>query len=94
MIPNNAAQEERFTIPTNMRVPATSVMSRQFEADTHTESDGQENLSKWESKGNALEGRAFVVVARKVSDSVIAMAQSAEAARVRKRQESKSKFFG
>ena len=34
VIPNKAAQQERFTIPTNMRVPADSVIHRLFEADT------------------------------------------------------------
>jgi hypothetical protein len=92
VIPNKAAQQERFTIPTNMRVPVNSVIHRQFEAITQTDSDGQENLSHWESKGKPLEGRAVIVEARKVSDRVIAIVQPVEAVRVKKRQESKSMF--
>jgi hypothetical protein len=92
VIPNKAAQQERFTIPTNMRVPVNSVIHRQFEAITQTDSNGQENLSHWESKGKPLEGRAVVVEARKVSDRVIAIVQPVEAVRVKKRQESKSMF--
>jgi hypothetical protein len=93
VIPNKAAQQERFTIPTNMRVPADSVIYRQFEADTQTDSDGQENLSQWESKGNPLEGRAVVVEARKLSDRVIVIVQPVEALRVKNRDESRSMFL-
>jgi hypothetical protein len=93
VIPNKAAQQERFTIPTNMRVPADSVIHHQFEANTQTGGEGRENLSQWESKGKPLEGRAVVVEARKVSDRVIAIVQPVEAVRVKKRQESKSMFL-
>jgi hypothetical protein len=89
---NNAAQQERFTIPTNMRVPADSVIHRLFEADTQTDANGQENLSQWESRGHPLESRAVVVEARKVSDRVIGIVQPVEAVRVKKRQDSRSMF--
>jgi hypothetical protein len=42
VVPNKAAQEERFTIPTNMRVPADSVIDRLFAAEPQTNGDGQE----------------------------------------------------
>jgi hypothetical protein len=81
VIPNKAAQEERFTIPTNMRVPAASVIHRLFVADPQTDDDGQEDLDQWESQGKPLEGRAVVVEGRKVSDRVIAIVQPVEAVR-------------
>jgi hypothetical protein len=92
VILNRAAQQERFTIPTNMRVPVNSVIHRQFEASLQTKSVGQENLSHWESKGKPLEDRAVVVEARKIFDRVIAIVQPVEAVKVKKRQESKSMF--
>ena len=78
VIPNKAAQQEQFTIPTNMRVPADSVIHRLFDADPQTAGDGQEDLNQWESKGKRLEGRAVVVEARKVADRVIAIVQPVE----------------
>ena len=78
VVPNKAAQQERFTIPKNMRVPADSVIHRLFEADPQTNGDGQENLHQWESQGKPLEGRAVFVEARKVPDRVIAMIQPTE----------------
>lgn len=83
VIPNNAAQQERFTIPTNMRVPAASVIHRLFDADPLTVGNGEEDLSQWESQGKSLEGRAVVVEARKVADRVIAILQPVEAARAK-----------
>ena len=62
--PNRAAQQERFTIPTNMRVPPSSVIHRLFGADLLTDADGDEDLSQWESQGRPLECRAVVVEAR------------------------------
>ena len=92
VIPNKAAQAERFTIPTNMRVPADSVIHRLFDAEPLTDDDGEEDLSQWESQGKPLEGRAVIVEARKVPDRVIAIVQPVEAVGVKKRQESKSMF--
>jgi hypothetical protein len=80
VIPNKAAQHDGFTIPTNMRMPATSVIHRLFDAD-QTDGDGNEDLSQWESKGKSLEGRAVVVEGRKVADRVIAIVQPADVAK-------------
>lgn len=79
VIPNKAAQQEGFTIPTNMRVPADSVIHRLFDAEPMTDGDGQEDLSQWESQGRPLEHRAVIVEARKVPDRVIAIVQPVEA---------------
>lgn len=78
VIPNEAAQQERFTIPTNMRVPSDSVIYRLFDAEPQTSGDGQEDLGQWESQGKRLEERAVVVEARKVPDRVIAIVQPVE----------------
>jgi hypothetical protein len=72
---NKAAQQERFTIPTNMRVPAGSVIHRIFDAEPQTNGDGQEDLSQWESQGRTLESRSVAVDARKVPNRVIAIVQ-------------------
>jgi hypothetical protein len=73
--PNKAAQQQKFTIPANMRVPAGSVIDRLFETETIADATGLENLSHWESRGKSLERRAVVVEARKVPDRVIAIVQ-------------------
>ena len=75
MIPNKAAQQEGFTIPTNMRVPAASVIHCLFDAEPLTDDDSQEDLNQWESQGKSLEACAVVVEGRKVSDRVIAIVQ-------------------
>ncbi len=85
VIPNKAAQQERFTIPTNMRVPADSVIHRLFDAEPQTSDDGNEDLSQWESQGKSLEGRAVVVEGRKVADRVLAIVQPVEAVKEKKR---------
>jgi hypothetical protein len=79
VIPNKAAQQDGFTIPTNMRVPADSIIHRLFDNEPQTDGDGDEDLSQWESKGKSLEARAVVVEGRKVSDRVIAIVQPVEA---------------
>ena len=79
VIPNKAAQKNGFTVPTNMRVPADSVIHRLFDNEPQTDGDGDEDLSQWESKGKSLEARAVVVEGRKVSDRVIAIVQPVEA---------------
>lgn len=80
VIPNKAAQQDGFTIPTNMRVPADSVIHSLFDADPMTDGNGEECLSHWESQGRSLGRRAVVVEARKVPDRVIAIVQPVEAA--------------
>lgn len=42
VIPNAAAQEESFYIPTNMRVPVASVIHRLFDAEPLSDGDGKE----------------------------------------------------
>lgn len=85
VIPNKAAQQDGFTIPTNMRVPADSVIHRLFDSEPQTSGDGHENLSQWESQGRTLEARAVVVEGRKVADRVIAIVQPVEAVRRKNR---------
>jgi hypothetical protein len=92
VIPNKAAQQERFTIPTNMRVPAASVIHRLFEADMLTSAESKEDMNQWESQGRLLEGRAVAVEGRKVADRVIAIVQPVEKAKGKRRHESKSMF--
>jgi hypothetical protein len=75
VIPNKAAQDEGFTIPTNMRVPPGTVIYRLFNAETLTDDDGKEDMSQWETKGKTLERRAVAVEGRKVADRVIAIVQ-------------------
>jgi hypothetical protein len=87
VIPNKAAQQQGFTIPTNMRVPAASVIHRLFDAEPQRDGDGQEDLSQWETKGKPLEGRPVAVEGRKVFDRVIAIVQPVEAVRVKRREE-------
>ncbi len=78
VIPNKAAQSEGFTIPTNMRVPADSVIHRLFNAEPQTDGEAKEDLGQWESKGKSLERRAVAVECRKVADRVIAIVQPME----------------
>jgi hypothetical protein len=89
VIPNKAAQQDGFTIPTNMRVPADSVIHSLFDADPMTDGNGEECLSQWESQGRSLGRRTVVVEARKVPDRVIAIVQPVEAMK-KKREDSKS----
>jgi hypothetical protein len=79
VIPNNAAQEDGFTIPTNMRVPPGTVIHRLFDAGPQTSGAAGEDLSQWESQGKSLERRAIAVEARRVADRVIAILQPVEA---------------
>ena len=93
VIPNQVAQQERFTIPKNMRVPRSSVIHRLFAADPLTDADAHEDLSQWESQGKPLERRAVVVEARKVPDRVIAIVQPTEVRRVKRKQNSGTLFL-
>lgn len=81
VIPNKAAQQGGFTIPTNMRVPANSVIHRLFDAEPQASGDGLEDLTQWESKGKPLKARAVAVEGRKVADRVIAIVQPVEPVR-------------
>ena len=79
VIPNSAALEDGFFIPTNMRIPAASVIHRLFDTGPLTTGDGLECLSQWESQGKALPRRAVAVEGRKVGDRVIAIVQAVKA---------------
>lgn len=83
VIPNKAAFEDGFTIPTNMRVPPGTAIHRLFDAEPQTSENASEDLSQWESKGRTLERRAIVVEGRKVADRVIAIVQPVEERRTR-----------
>jgi hypothetical protein len=81
-VANEAAQTEKFVIPQNMRVPATSVIRSLFEADGERNAASREDLGDWsDSKGKRLEGRSVAVEARKVADRVIAIVQPVEPVR-------------
>jgi hypothetical protein len=84
VIPNKAAQDEGFTIPTNMRVPPGTVIHRLFDAEVQTSDSANEDLTQWESKGRSLEARAVVVEGRKVADRVFAIVQPVEKKRAKK----------
>jgi len=84
VIPNKAAQDEGFTIPTNMRVPAGTVIHRLFDAEVQASESASEDLNQWESKGKSLEARAVMVEGRKVADRVFAIMQPVEMKRARK----------
>jgi hypothetical protein len=93
VIPNKAAQDEGFAIPTNMRVPADSVIHRLFDAELQSSDNASEDLSQWESKGKSLEQRAVVVEGRKVADRVIAIMQPMEERR-KKAHRRHNELFG
>jgi hypothetical protein len=81
-VANDAAQAEKFVIPTNMRVPQSSVIRSLFEADGERDAASREDLGDWsDSKGKRLVGRAVAVEARKVADRVIAIVQPVEPVR-------------
>jgi hypothetical protein len=93
VIPNDAAQEDGFMIPTNMRVPQTSVIHRLFVDETADDGACKEDLCWWESQGKKQPGRAVVVEARRVADRVIAVVQPVEPVRRQaKRPEPNSLF--
>ncbi|KAA5538592.1 hypothetical protein FYK55_27280 [Roseiconus nitratireducens] len=75
VLQNKAAQNARFTIPTNMRVPVGSLIHRLFDAEPQADGSAQEDLNHWESQGRSLEACPVVVEARKVPDRVIATVQ-------------------
>jgi hypothetical protein len=93
VIPNPAAQQDGFFIPTNMRVPADSVIRRLFDAEPMTDGDGQECMSQWESQGKALPKRAVVVEGWKVADRVFAIVQPVEKKRTKKQQQDRAELF-
>ena len=93
VIPNEAAQEDGFAIPTNMRVPAASMIHRLFVDESASEGACKEDLDWWESQGKKQPGRAVAVEARRVADRVIAIVQPVEPVRQKaKRLEPKSLF--
>ena len=93
VIPNKAAQDEGFTIPTNMRVPPGTIIHRLFDAEPQTSGEDNENMSQWESKGKSLERRAVIVEGRKVADRVIAIVQPVEKEWAKKQPERTPLFF-
>ena len=94
VVANEAAQGEKFVIPQNMRVPASSVIRSRFEADGGRDAASREDLGDWsDSKGKRLEGRAVAVEARKVADRVLAIVQPVEPVRPKpQRPKAKSLF--
>jgi hypothetical protein len=78
-IPNKAAQQDGWTIPTNMRVPDDSVIHGLFDADPIADCNSQECWSQCGSQGRSLERRAVVVKVRKFPGRVLAIAQPVEA---------------
>jgi hypothetical protein len=93
-VANDVAQAEKFLIPQNMRVPASSVIRSLFEADGERDATSREDLGDWsDSKGKRLEGRTVAVEARKVADRVIALVQPVEPVRPKpQRPKAKSLF--
>jgi hypothetical protein len=81
VIPNEAAQQEKFVIPTNMRVPEASVIHRLFGDETAGDGSGREDLCWWESQGKKQPGRAVAIEARRLADRVIALVQPSEPVR-------------
>ena len=81
VVPNEAAQQDRFTIPTNMRVPQASVIHGLFVDEAAGDGSGREDLCWWESQGKKQPGRAVAVEARRVADRVIAIVQPVEPVR-------------
>ena len=94
VVPNEAAQEEKFVIPTNMRVPQASVIHRLFVDETAGDGTGREDLCWWESQGKKLEGRAVAVEARRVADRVIAIVQPVEPVRQQPQGPKAKSLFG
>ena len=93
-VANEAALEEKFVIPQNMRVPASSVIRLLFEAGDELEAAGREDLGMWsDSKGKRLEGRAVAVEARKVADRMIAIVQPVEPVRPKPQRPKVRTFF-
>jgi hypothetical protein len=94
VIPNRSAHQERFTIPTNMRMPSGSVMHHLCDGELQIERHGHEDLGQWESPGRSLDARALVVVGRIASDRVIALVQPTEESRVTKQRCRRALFLG
>jgi hypothetical protein len=93
VVSNDAAHEEGFVLPTNMRVPEGSVIHRLFSDESASDDACREDLSWWESQGKRQDGRAVVVEARRMFDRVIAIVQPVESVRQKaKRPEPKSLF--
>jgi hypothetical protein len=94
VVANEAAQGEKFVIPQNMRVPASSVIRSRFEADGGRDAASREDLGDWsDSKGKRLAGRAVAVEAGKVADRVIAIVQPVEPVRMKPQRPKVKTFF-
>ena len=78
VIANRAATRERFNIPTNMQVPASSVIRRLFDSEIQTVHSEEEDLNHWESKGKPLDDCPVLVEGRRISDRVVAIVQPLE----------------
>jgi hypothetical protein len=93
VIPNEAAQQEEFVIPTNMRVPEASVILHLFGV-TMGDGSGREDLCWWESQGKKQPGQAVAVEARRLADRVIAIVQPVEPVRQEPRMAGPGPLFG
>ncbi len=95
VVANEAALGEKFVIPQNMRVPASSVIRSLFQADSEREASDREDLGLWsDSKGKRLKGRGVAVEARKVADRVIAVVQPVEPVRPKPQRPKVNTLFG
>ena len=92
--PERGAQQDRFTIPTTMRVPQASVIHRLFVDEAAGDGSGREDLCWWESQGKRLDGRAVAVEARRVADRVIAIVQPVEPVRQQPQGSKEKGSFG
>jgi hypothetical protein len=93
VVPNEAAQQDKFVIPTNMRVPEASVIHRLFVDETADDGACKEDLCWWESQGKKQPGRAVAVEARRLADRVIAVVQPVEPVRVKAKQSQANSMF-
>jgi hypothetical protein len=94
VVANEAAQGEKFVIPQNIRVPASSVIRSLFQADSGREGSDREDLGMWsDSKGKRLKGRVVAVEARRVADRVIAIVQPVEPVRLKARRPREKTLF-
>jgi hypothetical protein len=94
VVPNDAARRERFHIPTNMRVPTSSVIYRVAEAQEIRGGAVLEDLCSWEdSRGKRLEECKVTAEARKIRDQVIAIVQPAELDHLRSRRPRTTPLF-
>jgi hypothetical protein len=85
VVRNRAAKADGFEIPTNMRVPASCVISTCFNENTREGLSARESLRSWEdSKGKRLADCEVWIEARWHYDRVLAVAQPMVWPQVRK----------